>query len=351
MKKLLCRFPLWLKKIVIYFLSFFNKNKNEAIKELQKSSINQKEFYRLNDYELKKSLKKYLRCSITSSFELKNFISYLYNDEIKILKKIELKKDIPTIICVVKDEIDKINTFLDHYKSLGEFNFVFVDNGSTDGTLEILLNEPVMIYQVLGKFSTIRKLAWINKVYLNLPINNWYLLLDVDELMVYKGYEANNFNYFLSSLPPNTLSVGALMIDMFAVENTNKHYMETYKYFENSFTTRKSFYFEAIYGGFRQRAFNDDKKSLYLIKKHPLLYNDGIHFFCHCHYNYPYESNFKSSLMIGLLHYKLYANEMDKYKKIAMDKGYAFGSAEYKKYIEVLSNKEFSTIFINQKIR
>ncbi len=50
-----------------------------------------------------------------------------------------------TVVTLIRDGMFYLDEFLDYYRSLGVRHFVFVDNGSTDGTINRIAREPNMI--------------------------------------------------------------------------------------------------------------------------------------------------------------------------------------------------------------
>ena len=48
----------------------------------------------------------------------------------------EIGNKTPILICIVKDDIQRIEMSLNYYRKMGVKNFVYVDNMSTDGTFE-----------------------------------------------------------------------------------------------------------------------------------------------------------------------------------------------------------------------
>ena len=53
-------------------------------------------------------------------------------------KKLKLLPDDVILVCLIKNGAFWLDTFMKHYSKLGICHFVFVDNGSTDDTLEYL---------------------------------------------------------------------------------------------------------------------------------------------------------------------------------------------------------------------
>lgn len=91
------------------------------------------------------------------------------------------------LIALVRDGAYYLDLFLEHYRRLGVAGFVFVDNGSTDGTLARLAREPdVAVWQA--------KLPWL--AYENdlrgfaasrYGAERWCLFADMDELLAFDG--------------------------------------------------------------------------------------------------------------------------------------------------------------------
>lgn len=92
-----------------------------------------------------------------------------------------------TLVCLVRDGVYYIDAFLAHYRSLGIRHFVFIDNGSQDGTPERLASEPgVAVLQALlpwGAFENgLRNYA--AKRYCR---ERWCLFADMDEIFEAPG--------------------------------------------------------------------------------------------------------------------------------------------------------------------
>ena len=348
-KRVLCSMPLLLKCFLGTINTLKNREKCAAISEI--NNYESKDFPLINTQHYKKILIQYLYMCAFSAKETKEYIHYLYTDEVRLIHKGKFEKGLPTIICVVKNEADKLNAFFDHYNRIGKFNFIFIDNGSNDSSIEIAVNNSAVIYQCMEAFSTNRKLSWINKIYSTIPKGEWTILLDADELLVFDGYEKLTVNDVLEAFDEKGINTSAaIMIDMFSTKPSPKEkYLENYTYFENRFHEEKSFFFNSVYGGIREREFKFGKERIFLIKKHPVVKKEADTMLVHCHYIYPFQRNFNSIIYFGLLHYKLFDSEIEKYKKIAVDESYGDGSIEYKTYIKAFADKTYEQIFAIDK--
>lgn len=94
----------------------------------------------------------------------------------------------PVLVVVVKNELPRLKILYPHYRKLGVRQFIFIDNGSADGSLEYLRSLPdTRIYSADTEFQTQKKEAWIEKVLALTGYGRWYLVADSDELMDYPG--------------------------------------------------------------------------------------------------------------------------------------------------------------------
>jgi hypothetical protein len=345
MNDLIYKLPVSLKLRIGNLTTVFNFSKRESINRIDE--LRSVDFKEINSLDYKRKLRSFFSSSLWSAKEISEYLDYLYNDKINLYHEGTLSYKYPIIIGVIKNEADKLVNFFNHYKKLGRFNYVFIDNGSTDQSKEIVIDNGGTVYQCLEPFSTHRKLSWINKVYSTFPNNVWTLLLDADELLVYDGYEEGLIDKVLSRFDEKNIDLaGAVMIDMFSNKRTSRqNYLQKYIYFENNFHEEKSVYCNSVYGGIRERAFRFNNARMFLIKKHPVIKKNGDTLLMHCHYIYPFKRNYESQIYFGLLHYKLFDSEIDKFKRISTEESYGNGSIEYKNYYKVLAKKTYEEIF------
>lgn len=92
------------------------------------------------------------------------------------------------VVVLAYNEILRLPAFMKHYRSIGIEKFLFVDNGSTDGTSQYLKEQPdVEVISTQKPFksykSTGREL--IADTFLE---GHWVIFPDADELLVYPGW-------------------------------------------------------------------------------------------------------------------------------------------------------------------
>lgn len=252
------------------------------------------------------------------------------------------------LLCVVKNDLERMKMFYDHYRKIGVRHFVIIDNNSDDGTHEWLLEQADSdIYLARDKFYSKRKYGWINKVISIYGFNRWYLYADSDELFVFEGIENHNIQDLIKYVERKKLTrVAALMVDMYSREglfnqkDQKKSIIDEYAYFDkDSYKVSKSFKGLSITGGPRKRVLSHDSnwKGPLLIK-HPLFYFKKGNIFESAHYIFPFQ--FKSFIGGALLHYKFIETDLKRYEQIAKEENFASGSNDYKQYIKSYRNNK-----------
>ena len=121
------------------------------------------------------------------------------------------------LFTVVRDEAARIPWFLDFYRALGVNCFYFVDNGSTDGTRELLLSQPdVHVFYTDTKYSEgASGMVWVNELMNKFGCKGWNLYADVDEALVFPNSERDGLNYLTRYMEKQGQeALPAFMLDM-----------------------------------------------------------------------------------------------------------------------------------------
>lgn len=106
------------------------------------------------------------------------------------------------LICVLRNEIDRLPLFFEHYRKLGVTRFLIIDNGSDDGSHVFLLAQPdadIFLTRVAFRDGQ-AGLYWANAVARAFCIGHWILRVDADELLVYDGMEDRDLRQLASWL-------------------------------------------------------------------------------------------------------------------------------------------------------
>ena len=229
-----------------------------------------------------------------------------------------------------------------HYRDLGIKYFVFLDNMSTDGTYEFLLEQAdVIIYRCDSIFTADRKIAWVNRLIAEFGINKWYLLVDSDEFFDYLGSERYRIGEFIKRLVEHNLKrVGVIHLDMYPLgrlfdTDRNTDFMSDYCYFDkDTYIFSSAYNGIRITGGPRKRVFGTNMK----ISGVRLVYFEEDDIVPSAHFMIPYFKGKKLPVYLVSRHYK-FVNESDYSKMIeAVKTGmHSNNSEEYRTYFEVLS--------------
>lgn len=120
---------------------------------------------------------------------------------------------------VLRDEIHRLPWFFEYYRSLGINNFVVVDNGSVDGSLEYLrARSDVTLFSTTDSYvSAFAGMVWVNHLKSLFSRTGWALYVDVDEALVYDGCEEHPIPDLVETLErQGAEAFTAYMLDMFA---------------------------------------------------------------------------------------------------------------------------------------
>src|SRR5918995_2162761 len=135
-------------------------------------------------------------------------------------EEVDYEADELVVVCLVRDGRPYVKSFVEHYRSLGAKHLFFLDNGSTDGTVEALENYdnttvlrsklPYKGYRLAFKRFLMGRFG---------KKDRWCLYADIDELFDYPYSDVVGLNSFLGYLTKNSYTaVAAQMLDMFPEE-------------------------------------------------------------------------------------------------------------------------------------
>ena len=122
------------------------------------------------------------------------------------------------VFIVLRNEITRLPYFLDYYRRLGAVHFLAVDNGSDDGSAELLAGQPdVSLWGTAGSYRDTRfGLDWLSWLLIRHGHGRWCLTVDADELLVYAGMERHGLPELTDHLQRRGQEgFGALMLDLY----------------------------------------------------------------------------------------------------------------------------------------
>ncbi len=131
-------------------------------------------------------------------------------------EEVPYEKDELVVVCVVRDGRPYVRSFVEHYLSMGVKHLIFLDNGSTDGTVEALKAYPNVT--VLRTTLPYKRYEYPMTQYLieRFGRERWCLCVDIDELFDYPYSDVVNLKALLGYLNDNSYTaVVSYMLDMF----------------------------------------------------------------------------------------------------------------------------------------
>ncbi|MDQ4077910.1 MAG: glycosyltransferase family 2 protein [Chloroflexota bacterium] len=250
-------------------------------------------------------------------------------------------------VCVVKNGELYIRSFIEHHFALGVKHIVFLDNGSTDNTVEIA--RQYQNVTVLQSDCRYHKYENAMKRYLarRFSRGRWCLFCDIDELFDYPFSDILSLGSLLDYLNQHSFTaVVAQMLDLFSGESisndegTHKNSVrDVYTYYDISNIQKKPYKFGRLsnqsikmyLGGIRKTVFGTNNG----LTKVPLFFLDSrIRIFVAWHHvrnariadftavllHYPFAGSFSTKVFEAV--------ETQRYGKT--------WTKDYKKYMQVL---------------
>lgn len=292
-------------------------------------------------------------------------IEEFYTCNLKQIKDIDTNKSKitsidPVVLCVEKNEILRMPEFLNHYRNLGVKKFLILDNGSTDGTKEYLLQQSdVRLYETYKKYNARRKSAWQNRMVADNGQNHWYLYVDADEFIWYPEISRISLPDYVKKLKQKgrgVFAAKAIMLEMYPKgiigddSISVEKFREEYCYFDkdsNDYCYNPDR--NLVKGGFMNRVFGE--KSEILQCKIPLYFSEKGRFIIGSHHIFPLYEDIASDYSMILQHYKFLPGDKAKIQEAIKNENYANGSYWYKRYINLFETEDGVSVYFQGSIK
>jgi glycosyltransferase involved in cell wall biosynthesis len=151
----------------------------------------------------------------------------------------------------VRNEILRLPQTLAHYRKLGVSRFFVIDNGSTDGTTELLTAQPdCHVFVTQNSYLEARLgLEWQHALLDEYGVDHWCLVVDADEWFIYPGYENKSLPELAAYLEQSgAQGVFAFLLDMYgrgmvaeAVSTPQRSMLEVCRYFDAQYIWDRGF--------------------------------------------------------------------------------------------------------------
>jgi Flp pilus assembly protein TadD len=210
-------------------------------------------------------------------------------------RPIDIRPDAIVSFMCVRNELLRLPYSLSYYRRLGISRFFVIDNDSSDGTLEYLLDHAdVHVWHTARSFREARcGTDWIELLLQNYGVNRWCLVVDADELLCYPDYENRRLEALCADLDrEGKRAFLAILVDMYSDKPVNEtHYRPgldfraVCPFFDRTFYHLKTDNFSghdkhpSYFGGLRRRVFGGgepgkDDRHFYCLNKVPLIKYD-----------------------------------------------------------------------------
>jgi glycosyl transferase family 2 len=279
-------------------------------------------------------------------------------------EEVAYEADELVVVCLVRDGRPYVNSYVEHYASMGVKHIFFLDNGSTDGTVATLKDyENVTVLRTglpyknpkggRGGTESLFKQYLVDRFGKE---GRWCLCADIDELFDYPYSDVVSLSTLLGYLSSNSYTaVVAQMLDMFPEEPLSgsregslpdEPLKERHRFYDVSNVRTENIKelrrlrnnilesddIEFFSGGIRSTIF----RTTSLLTKFPLVFSDGRvkTFDGSAHW---VDNARIADLTCVLFHYKFLDEHFHKQAARAVREGqYYNNSALYKKYLQVL---------------
>lgn len=288
--------------------------------------------------------------NILDEWRVKLNVKHIYGS-----KDVKFGLDEVIVLCLVRNAEYYIEAFIKYYSGLGAKHIVFLDNGSTDRTIDFAKKyENVTILRsnlFFKKYECKLRQYLINRF----ARNRWSLNVDIDEFFDYPYSGKIDIKSLVKHLSANKYNaVVANMLDLFS----DKTIYFKQKFDNLDLSKFKNYYFEYERScPYRYEAGNEVSnpeirefvgaipgKFNYIAPyiKHPLIFNDGkirpmleVHFVKNARL---------ADFSTVLYHYKFVDNLLNKCRDVSFEKNYGDDSEKYSAYYSFLKDKKFLEI-------
>lgn len=248
------------------------------------------------------------------------------------------------LICVERNAAKHLPSLLRHYRRLGIRRFAFVDDRSTDGSREWLLDQDdVDLFESPDGYQESQGgLIWRDMLLDIYGRDRWFVSIDSDEYLVFPGCETRQLPDFIEDLDRHRLKrCHAVMLDIYpdgplgsAVSAPDPEDFPTTvsPLFDGTgYELQHERFGTAARGGPRRRLFGVDMR----LSKYPLLFADARLQFTgsSAHGPLPIRWNF-TAVHAVLLHHKFAAGSVQDFRDIATRGTHSRGSTLYRRIVD-----------------
>lgn len=254
------------------------------------------------------------------------------------------------VVCVLRNEAQMLPHFLRHYRALGVGGFLIADNGSDDGTLAYLMDQPdVALFTADTEFREMDQgTDWKIALMAHYRMNRWSVVADADELLLYPGYQDTALEDWLqAACGPDKDAVMVRMLDLYPQGPLAEASLDADDLFAMAgFTDRRPFLAESLSAGpyenartwtsgVRHRLMPEARPDLFVAQKVPVLrYRPWMQLSTSLHYATDVQLCPQPLLFA---HFKYHAGFAAKAQREILRGQYYNGAEEYRGYLQMVA--------------
>lgn len=124
----------------------------------------------------------------------------------------------PVLFSTMRNEAVRLPYFLDYYRRLGIVHFFIVDNGSDDGTGDLLADaKDVSVWRADASYKAARfGVDWLNTLLARHGVGRWVVVVDPDEFLVYPYCDTRALPALTRWLETNgRTGLGTMLLDLY----------------------------------------------------------------------------------------------------------------------------------------
>jgi hypothetical protein len=119
----------------------------------------------------------------------------------------------------IYNERDRVDFFVEYYKSLGVSEFIILDNSSTDGLGDhVIGRDGISLFSTSGAYNRSRYgIDWMNSIFAEYCCGKWVLYVDADEFFVYPNQDSMALPELVGRLEGGRRrAMSCLMVDIYS---------------------------------------------------------------------------------------------------------------------------------------
>ncbi len=257
------------------------------------------------------------------------------------------------LFATLRNEAPRLPYFLEYYRALGVDHFMIIDNGSDDGSADLLAEaDDVSLWTTDKSYRQANfGVHWMNALKHRYADGHWCVIVDPDEFLVYPHCDTRDLRMLAEHLDSiGRISMGTILLDLYGegpvsetICATGEDPVAAAPWFDpaNYFVRRNDRYRNLwIQGGPRLRAFFADRPMhAPALNKIPLVkwtvgtaYVSSTHALLPRRYNLTYDHEGGEKLTGALLHTKFLSTMSEKVAEEVRRAEHFAGGREYKAY-------------------